>query len=82
MTTRNIIEGLAILEKYHNDPAGYNCGAEHDVIHAYPTDERLCDDDLNRMIALGWLQEGTERDEHGGFKAEFYDAEEGWFCFT
>lgn len=31
MKTRDIIEGLTILEKYRTKPDGYNCGAEHDV---------------------------------------------------
>lgn len=32
--TKDIIEGLLILEKYRDDPDGYSVGAEHDVIYA------------------------------------------------
>jgi hypothetical protein len=76
MTTAKIIEGLTILEKYHNHPDGYNCDAEHDVLHAHRTDRPLKADDLSRMIAIGWLQERRDLQTDG------YDPEEGWCCFT
>lgn len=80
MKTTAIIEGLQILEKYRDKPDGFNCGAEHDEIHAYPTDKPLSTEDLGKMIELGWLQ--TRPDYSTAFSASDYRVNEGWYCFT
>ena len=82
MKTKNIIEGLTILEKYRNDPDGYNCGAEHDVIYAYTTDAPVEEKDVLRLIEIGWCQEGIDSDEDDEFNIGMYDPEEGWYCFV
>lgn len=81
MTTKNIIEGLTILEKYRAKPDGYNTGAEHDQIYAYSTDQPASDDDVKRLVELGWFQQDVETGDDE-FTAEHYDAEEGWSCYV
>lgn len=81
MKTKDIIEGLSILEKYRDTPDGYNCSAEHDVLHAYATDKPVEQPDLDRLIELGWRQEvfaGADDD----VVATHYDPMESWYCFT
>lgn len=80
MRTKDIIEGLTILQKYRENPDGFHCGAEHDVFYAYATDQRLDDADLARMIELGWTQERDDYDEE--FAVKHYNEDEGWQCFT
>lgn len=86
MKTKDIIEGLTILEKYRNNPDGFNCGAEHDVFYAYPTDRPVEQPDLDRLIEIGWFQEdadyGDDPDTDGEFAAKHYDPDESWSCFT
>ena len=80
MITSKIIEGLTILQKYY-DKDGFHCGAEHDVIYAYATDKPVGKQDLDRLIDLGWFQEGATNDE-GELPSENYDPSESWACFT
>lgn len=76
MKTAAIIEGLQILEKYHDD-SGYNCSTDHDIIYGYVTDRLLEADDLNRMIELGWFQF-----DEVDLTPENYDPEEAWAAYT
>jgi hypothetical protein len=80
MKTDDLIEGLKILDKYRDKPGGYNIGAEHDIIYAYPTDRPLTAEDVRRMDELGWTQEGRVVD--GEWKPEYYSAEESWAAYT
>lgn len=81
MTTKTVIEGLTILEKYREKPDGYNTGAEHDQIYAYATDKPVDEADLKRLVELGWFQEDAETgDEEFGVK--HYDADVGWTCYV
>lgn len=82
MITKNIIEGLIILEKYRTIPDGYNTGAEHGQIYAYSTDDPVSVDDLNRLVELGWVQQEVENDDDDEFTAEHYDSDEGWSCYV
>ena len=82
MTTKNVIEGLSILEKYRDKPDGYNTGVEHDQIYAYPTAKPVNDDDLKRLVELGWFQQDVETGDDDEFGAKHYDAAEGWSCFV
>ena len=81
MNTRELIEGLTILDKYRNTPGGYNCGAEHDVIYAYPTDKPVEKDDLNRLVELGWCQPDVFTDG-SDFAPEDYDWEQTWAAYV
>jgi hypothetical protein len=86
MKTRDIIEGLAILEKYRESPDGCNCGAEHDVLYAYATDRPVLQPDLDRLVEMGWFQGdadyGDDEETGGDFAAKHYLPDEGWECFT
>lgn len=83
MTTKNIIEGLAILEKYRIEENGYNTEAEYEKLCARPTDMTLSDEDLARMIELGWFQEVDGGDWYEDeFPASNYDPNERWVCFV
>jgi hypothetical protein len=82
MKTKDIIEGLTILERYRDKPDGYNCDAEHDVLYAYATDRPVEQPDLARLIELGWFQEVEYDEDDGEFTANVYDPEEAWACFT
>lgn len=81
MNTRELIEGLTILEKYRDKPGDYDCGAEHDVIYAYPTDKPVETVDVERLIELGWRQEDADTDE-GDFEAKHYDPEQSWAAYV
>lgn len=78
MKTTDLIKGLQILQPYYSN-TGYNTGAEHDVIYAYATDAPLTDDDIAKMIELGWIQEDAEYGDE--FTAADYDAEESWSVY-
>jgi hypothetical protein len=80
MTTAKIIEGLTILEKYRNEPDGYNCGAEHDVLWAYATDKPVEGADLDRLIEMGWAQDRESYEED--FGPQHYNPEESWRAYT
>jgi len=82
MTTKNLIAGLQKLSTYYDSPDGYNAGAEHDVIYAYATDNRLLDIDIAVMISLGWHQEHDERDYDEDFSPKDYRQDEGWVFYT
>jgi hypothetical protein len=79
MTTQSIIEGLTILEKYRTKPNGYNTGAEHDQIYAYSTDLPASEEDVNRLVKLGWFQEDSGRE---GSTFANYNPKEGWSCYV
>lgn len=78
--TIEVINGLAIFQKYMNDP-GYDMGAEHDAIYAYATDKPLSDEDLETVISLGWFQEHADCGDDE-FAAKHYDDTESWMCFV
>lgn len=80
MRTKDIIEGLQILQEYRDDQDGYDYGAEHDVLYAYATDRPVEAADIDRLIELGWFQESCGDDDE--FAAKHYDPEESWAAFT
>ncbi len=87
MRTKDIIEGLTILEKYRSEPDGYNTGAEHDQIYAYATDSPVSEEDVKRLVELGWFQPDVEigrpeSDSSQDFSIENYDPSERWSCFV
>ena len=82
MKTKNIIDGLLILQPYYDKQDGYHSGAEHDELYAYATDRPLSDKDVEKMIALGWHQEYDERDYEKDFSLSDYRPEETWVCYT
>jgi len=77
-----LIKGLQILARYRtNGLEGYDIGAGHNVLYAYPTDRPVAEDDLKRLIELNWFQEGV--DTCGcEFGVEHYSPEESWAHFT
>lgn len=77
MRLNRFIEGLQILSKYYDKLDGHHTGAEHDQFYAYQTDRPLTDEDLNRMVELGWFQP-----ECGFESAADYKPSEGWSAFT
>ena len=81
MKTINIIAGLQILTPYYEDPEGCNCGADSCEIYAFPTHNPLSDEDLAKMIELGWHQEYGEVVFGAGFKPSEYRANETWNAY-
>lgn len=81
MDTKNIIEGLKILEIYR-DKSGYDIGADHDVIYGYATDKPLSSEHINKMIKLGWIQEDCIDDDEGEFLEKNYDPDESWWAYV
>lgn len=49
----DVIEGLQIIQKYV-EPDEHLGGAEHDIIYAVPGDTSISDEDVARLIGLGW----------------------------
>ena len=82
MTTKNIIKGLTILEKYRKDKDGYTLAAEHDQIYAFATDTPVKEEDLKVLIKMGWFQPEVDIGDDNDFMAKHYDAEENWSCFV
>ncbi len=52
-TTRQVIEGLEILERYKDPASAGEVCAEHDVIYA-GHDVSVSEEDRARLDALGW----------------------------
>ena len=84
MTLENLLEGIAILRPYYDDPNGYHVGAEHDEVWLYATDRPLSTDDVRRMRALDWGQDcdAADEDEDPEAAATEYDPEESWRAFV
>lgn len=86
MRTKDVIEGLTILQKYRDKSDGFDIGAEHDCIYAFATSKPLSGEDLARMVELGWFQENadySDDEETGGdFGVKHYMPEESWCCYV
>lgn len=79
MKLSKFVEGINILRPYYNDPDGYHIGAEHDEFYMYATDKRLSDEDLKKLLALGWFQpEGGAHED----TPQDYRSDNGWMAFT
>lgn len=81
MNTKNLLEGIAILQRYVDNPDGYNIGAEHDQVYFYATDHPLGKEDFERLIKLNWFQPDVEEDGDEQTWEE-YDQEECWSAFV
>ena len=77
MKLGEFIDGLNILRPYYKDGDGYHIGAEHDVFYAYKTERPLSDEDVKKMVELGWFQEDGIHEGEGE-----YSPDEGWSAFT
>ena len=75
MKLSDFIDGLNTLRPYYDRQDGYHIGAEHDQFYCYPTDRPLTEEDVKKMLSLGWFQ--PEQDEDAA-----YDPEDGWSAFT
>ena len=82
MKTRNIIEGLTLLQNYRNKPDGYDTGADHETIYAYATDRPLNKIDLKRMLELGWVQKHEGRNYDNDMTPAEYRMEEAWIAYV
>lgn len=78
MKTRDIIEGLQTLMPFYENKDGFNTGAEHDILYAYPTDKPLSDEAIDKMIELGWHQEYDGLDYNKDFSRTDYRQDESW----
>jgi len=82
MKTIDLMAGLHTLLPYYDNVDGYHTSAEHDVLSTYPTDRPLSEDDVQRMLDLGWFQEDSEWEDSDEMKATDYKTDESWACFT
>lgn len=72
MKLKEVIEGFQIASKYFKDSGdGYYLDASHDRIYLYPLDLPMSEEDIKRMVELGFFQESWERDCT-------YNPEDGW----
>ncbi len=78
MKLKHLADAIAILIPYYDDPNGYHVGAEHDEIFLYETDRPLSPEDVQRMVAMGWSQDGGADEE----SPEDYRPDLGWKHFT
>ena len=78
MLTKNVIEGLQILQKYRDNPDRDYLTARNDVLYLLPTTEKLSDDDLVRILELGWYQDHDGWDGDQDFVVSDYRPEESW----
>lgn len=75
MCTKDIIEGLLILNKY-SDPTDFSIGSGHDELWFYKTDKTVSKKDIKELIKLDWFQPETIYEDD--YTEEDYDKEEGW----
>jgi hypothetical protein len=80
MKTKDLLAGIAILAPFQKNPDGYWLGAEHDVLYAYATERPLPPEEVEKLAALGWTQEGAVRD--GEWKPAYYDPSESWAAYV
>ena len=76
----DLAEGIKLTAQYREKP-GYDCGGEHDVIHLYGTDRPMSNDDVQKMINLGFHQEDVG-DSNTDYCVGDYDPEESWVFYT
>lgn len=79
MKLDKLVEGITILSRYFDDPAGRHVGAEHDIIYVYETNNPVSDEDVVKLKELGWHQPEVDEDDDGNAP---YDPEEGWGAFV
>lgn len=80
MKTKDIIEGLTILQKYRDNQDGFNCDADRDVLYVAETDRPVEQPDLDRLIEMLWFQVDADCSDDGDFLAKHYDPDESWTC--
>lgn len=74
MRLNEITLGIAIAQKYYDNPNGYKLTAEDDQINLYATNQPMSDEDVAKMKKLGWFQPDND--------GETYDPENGWAAFV
>jgi hypothetical protein len=79
MKTSDLIEGLTILKPYYDREHTVDAGRE--VLYASATKRPLTPEDVQRMVALGWIQEDVDHGDDD-FGPQHYDPEEGWAAYT
>jgi hypothetical protein len=72
---KDLLEGIAILSKYYEDPEGHNYTCEHDEFIMFRTQTRVDKEDYLALIDLGWDQPEAGNDDHD---YDLYDEEESW----
>ena len=83
MRTIDILSGISLLMTYFDDQEGYNVGCEHDELRVYATDRPLTDEDVQKMIDLGWHQEHDGRGDYSeDFALEHYRIDEAWVSYV
>ena len=85
MTLNNLIEGLKIFKKYYEKEGDNYCiSAEHDVFYVYKTDKPITEEDFNKLIDLGWIQEDVDGEEDGEANRKYskYDQYESWASYV
>lgn len=80
MTLNKFIDGLLILKEHHSRPDGYHLAAEHDIFYVMAPDKPLSAETIDKLIELGWFQEGRSRS--GTFQAADHSPDEPWAAFT
>jgi hypothetical protein len=79
MLLSKLIQGLQIFQKYY-DEDGYDTGAEHDQFYAYSTDKPLSEEDLKKVVDMGWFQPDVDHEDD--FQVSDYDPTEGWSTYV
>lgn len=82
MPTKDLIQGLLILQPYYDDPDGYHTGTGPDELYAYKTDRPLSAADVEKMIEHGWYQFHDGLNEDGDFSSSDYRPDNSWICLT
>ena len=79
MNLKNFVDGINILRPYYDKQDGYHLGAEHDEVYLYATDKPVSEEDLKKLLSLGWFQsEGGAHEE----TPQDYNPSSGWMAFT
>lgn len=79
MQTKNLIDGIILLDAYRDVKNGFDLGADHDVIYCYATDRPLQLKDIERMLDLGWFQDDGCSEDTG---PSAYISEESWWAYV
>ena len=72
MILDDILAGISILRNHYAVPNWFHLEAEHDRLYMHATDFELLPANVERLLQLGWFQEGCET----------YEPEEDWICYV
>jgi hypothetical protein len=83
MRTQDIVAGINLLLHYYDTPDGFHISCKHDELRMYATSRPLTEDDLDKIISLGWHQEHDGRGDYSeDFAPKHYMSDACWVSYV